>query len=218
MVALFVLGTIVLFLAADAIVLAVRRSKARASEAAAEAPVALPAPRPMPGGMFVHPSHVWLTLEPQGLVRVGLDELARRLLGRIETVRFQAPGTRVAAGQPLFTVQVGALSVPIPSPVTGLVEASQVPTEGAMPRPEAWMVALRPERLGEEIRPLRLAEDAGRWLASEFRRLSEVLHGLRLAPAAATMPDGGEPVEGLLGVLDAGGREVVLHEFLGARA
>jgi hypothetical protein len=113
-------------------------------------------------------------------------------------------------------VQVGSLSVPIPSPITGTVESSQVPTEWTLPQADGWMVALRPERLGEEIRPLRLAEEAGRFLASEFRRLSETLHGLRLAPAA-TMPDGGEPIGGLLAVLDDGSRAVVVHEFLGPR-
>jgi glycine cleavage system H lipoate-binding protein len=218
MVALFVLGTIVLFLAADAVVLVLQRRKARALEPAAEAPVTLPSPRPMPGGMFVHPSHVWLTVDPQGLVRVGLDELAQRLLGRVESVRFPAQGMRIEAGQTLFTVQLGSATVPIPAPVTGTIEASQIPQDGSGPRPEAWMVAIRPERLGEEIRPLRVAEEAGRWLAREFGRLSEVLHGLRLAPAAATMPDGGEPVDGLLKVLDEGGRQVVVHEFFGAQS
>jgi glycine cleavage system H protein len=216
MVALFVLGTIVLFLAADAVVLLLRRRHAQAADVAVTPAPVLAAPRPMPGGMFVHPSHVWLTVEPQGLVRVGLDELAQRLLGRVETVRFPAPGTRVVAGEPLFTVQVGTFIVPIPSPVTGVIDASRVPSEGSLPQAEGWMVALRPERLGEEIRLMRLAEDAGRFLASEFRRLSETLHGLRLAPAA-TMPDGGEPIGGLLAVLDDGAREVLVHEFLSAR-
>lgn len=217
MVALFVLGTIVLFLAADAVVLVLQRRKSRALEPAAEAPV-LPSPRPMPGGMFVHPSHVWLTVEPQGLVRVGLDELAQRLVGPVQSVRFPAQGMRVEAGQTLFTVQVGPATVPIPAPVTGTVESSQLPQAGVGANPEAWMVAIRPERLGEEIRPLRVAEEARRWLVREFGRLSEVLHGLRLAPAAATMPDGGEPVDGLLGVLDEGGRQVVVHEFFGAQS
>jgi glycine cleavage system H lipoate-binding protein len=157
-------------------------------------------------------------VDPQGLVRVGLDELAQRLLGRVESVRFPAQGMRVEVGQPLFTVQVGPAAVPIPAPVTGIVEASQIPQSGPGTRPEAWMVAIRPERLGEEIRPLRVAEEAGRWLATEFGRLSEVLHGLRLSPVAATMPDGGEPVDGLLGVLDDGGREVLVHEFFGAQS
>jgi hypothetical protein len=75
---------------------------------------------------------------------------------------------------------------------------------------------MKPERLGFEIRALRVAEEATAWLRAEAKRLTETLHGLRLATANA-LPDGGEPADGLLRTLDAEARERIVAEFFGAR-
>lgn len=214
MVALFVLATIVLFLAVDGLVILARRRKASALAPAIDLAARIAGPHRMPPGMFLHPSHLWLTVDPQGRVRVGLDELAQRLLGPIQGVRFQSPGQRIARGDTLFSVQIGDAEIPITSPVSGILEMTQIPANGATGSdPESWLCSLQPERLGEEIRPLRIAEDAASWLTSEFARLRETLHGLRLSPAMATLPDGGEPADGLLRFLDGPGRDTVVHSF-----
>jgi glycine cleavage system H lipoate-binding protein len=215
MVALFVLATIVLFLAVDAVLILARRRKASALKPATDLAARIAGPHRMPAGMFLHPSHLWLTVDPQGRVRIGLDELAQRLVGPIEGIRFQATGQRIARGDTLLSIQLGDVEVPIASPVSGIIEKTQIPADGRMGTdPESWLCSLMPERLGEEIRPLRLAEEAAAWLTSEFSRLRETLHGLRLSPAMATLPDGGEPADGLLRFLDAPGRDAVVRGFL----
>jgi glycine cleavage system H lipoate-binding protein len=201
-------------LAVDAIVILARRRTAGASAPAVDLAARLAGPHRMPAGMFLHPSHIWLTVDPQGRVRVGLDELAQRLIGPIEGVRFQAAGQRIARGDTLLSIQVGEIEVPIASPVSGILEKTQIPSNGRTGTdPESWLCTLQPEKLGEEIRPLRLAEEAASWLAGEFARLRETLHGLRLSPAMATLPDGGEPADGLLRFLDAPGRDAVVRSF-----
>ncbi len=214
MVALFVLGTIVLFLAVDGVLILARRRRASALSPAADLAARIAGPHRMPAGMFLHPSHLWLTIDPQGRVKVGLDELAQRLIGPIDGVRFQSDGQRIARGDTLLSIQVGDTEVPIASPVSGVLEKTQIPANGRTGTdPDAWLCSLQPEKLGEEIRPLRLAEDAASWLAGEFVRLREALHGLRLSPAMATLPDGGEPADGLLRFLDAPGRNALIHSF-----
>lgn len=168
MVALFVLATIVLFLAIDGIIILARRRKAAALMPAASLAARIAGPHRMPSGMFLHPSHLWLTIDPQGRVRVGLDELAQRLLGPIQGVRFQAAGQRVARGDTLFSIQLGETEIPITSPVSGTIEKTQIPANGRTGTdPESWLCSLQPEKLGEEIRPLRLAEDAASWLSAD---------------------------------------------------
>ncbi|MDM7914695.1 MAG: hypothetical protein QUU85_05435 [Candidatus Eisenbacteria bacterium] len=213
MVPLFVLGTILFFLGVDAIVVASRKRKAALAPVAA--PVReLPGPRRMPAGMFLHPSHVWLTVAADGRVHVGLDELAERLFGPIDEVRFAAEGSRIERGQTLPSVVIGNQEIPISSPVSGVLLETQRPEGGSdLPDPSRWLCTLKAERLGEEIRPLRIAEDATAWLAAEFARLRESLHGLR-AEVAAALPDGGEPAHGLLRALDPSSRQKLVHEFL----
>jgi glycine cleavage system H lipoate-binding protein len=215
MVALFVIGTIILFLALDGVVILARRRREAAVPKAADIPLAVPDPRRMPAGMYLHPSHLWATVDPEGRVRLGFDELAQKLIGRIETARFLAKGMHVEKGETLFSVQVGSIEIPFASPVSGTVRETRVPDGEAGARPDAWLCTVEPDRLAEDIRPFRLAEEAGAWLGMEFQRLRESIHALRLRPAmAGALPDGGEPVEGLLKVLDSEGRDHLVRDFL----
>jgi glycine cleavage system H lipoate-binding protein len=214
MVALFVLATIVLFLTADLVIVLIRKRKESLSQAPAIEPASILVPHRVPAGMFLHPSHLWLTIDPRGRVRIGLDELAQRLLGPIEVVRFPSVGRRVSKGETLFSIQLGDTELPISSPVSGVLEATQVPPgTDAGTDPDRWLCAVQPDDLSSDMRPLRIAGDAAGWLAAEFARLREMLHGLRLAPVA-TLPDGGEPAHGLVRVLQGKDRDDVLHEFL----
>ncbi|MBI5487452.1 MAG: hypothetical protein HY905_08980 [Deltaproteobacteria bacterium] len=208
MVALFVLATILLFVIADAIVVHLRKG---------ETPVeAKPTLRPesMPAGLFVDARHSWVALEPDGRVRVGLDGLARKLVGTIDEVRFVAQGKRLARGETLMWVRAGEVEIPVASPVTGVVEATQVPAADANGTDAAaWFVSLLPERLGFEVRAWRVAEEAAVWMKAEYRRLSEALVRTRAATANA-MPDGGEPADGFIRHLDAKSRDEILRGFL----
>ena len=209
MVALFVIATILLFVVADAVVAYMKRKEAPAAE-----PGLAFAPQGMPSGLFVHPNHVWLSVETSGNVRVGLDELARKLVGAIDSVRFADTGKAIKRGETLFWVKAGELEVPFASPVSGVVQTTQLPAGGARGNDaSAWFASVKPERLGFEIRSLRVAEDAAAWLRAEFRRLGEALHGQRLQTAGA-LPDGGEPADGLLRELDAASREELIRGFL----
>ncbi|MDI7266827.1 MAG: hypothetical protein QME96_02385 [Myxococcota bacterium] len=218
MVALFVIGMFLLFVAADALVMHRRRSRESAAVCTAGGPAsAVFGSRGMPSGMFLHPSHTWLTVDPSGVVKIGLDELSLRLLGPLGpgSVVLPEPGSRVAAGETMLKVRFADIEIPIPSPVTGTIESTQESfrtrhSEGVVP--DAWCCSLRPDRLARDLKPLRIAEDARAWLVAEFARLHGMLPSLR--PAAATLPDGGEPAAGLLRLLDAAGRETVLREFL----
>jgi glycine cleavage system H lipoate-binding protein len=215
MVALFVIGTIVLFLALDGIVILARRRREAAAPTPAPVPLAIPSPRRMPAGMFLHPSHLWATVDPEGHVRLGFDDLAQKLVGPIETARFLAKGMHVEKGETLFSVQVGSVEIPFASPVSGTVHETRVPAGESGARPDAWLCSIEPDHLARDIRPFRLAEEAGSWLAQEFSRLRESIHALRMHPAmAGALPDGGEPVDGLLKVLDSEGRDHLVRDFL----
>ncbi len=213
MVALFVIITIALFLVADlAVIYARRRKRAKLEVPASIAATGLQ-PHGVPAGLFVHPSHLWVAVDPKGSVRVGLDELAQRLMGPLEVVRFQAVGRRIARGETLFSVQLGDVEVPIASPISGTLQATQVPEGDATLSPDSWLCSIEPERLGEEIRPMRIAEQATAWMAGEFQRLREMLHTLQLRPAM-TLPDGGELASGLLRILEPKDRDAVVEEFI----
>jgi len=210
MIVLLVLLTLVVFVAADAVVTYLReRGRGPAAEGKS-----VPAPEELPGGMFLHPTHTWITIEPGGMVKIGLDEIARKIIGPVNGLRFAENGWRVRKGETLLWLEVGGEELPIPSPVGGTVkETRAVHATASGNDPDAWLVALEPDHLAADLQPMRLAEEATSWLLEEMRRLRLALEGLHFA-ANGTLLDGGEPTPGILGALGKSQREQLFHLFL----
>jgi glycine cleavage system H lipoate-binding protein len=221
MVAILVVATIVLFVAADLVVQWLRMRRARtASAAQPSAPSALdllvPNLQPerfiMPGGFFFHRGHTWANLLFSGQVKVGVDDFLQRLVGRVDAVTLPPVGVEVKEGQPFVAIRQGARTAMLVSPVDGVVcavngEVTKVP--GLLkrdPYTRGWLVALRPTNFGANVRQLAVGESALAWLKGELHRLQEFLH-LALtqkqdALVGATAADGGVLVDGLLEHLD----------------
>lgn len=196
MVALFVVLTIVAFLVADAIILAVKRRRAEAVEPkAAPSPLAELLPEPdLPKGVFLAPSHLWVGLLPSGEARLGLDALVRSVLGEPDAIEAPVDGTRVKKGEPLFVARWGKRSVVFRAPLQGTVLASSQQSEGS----EGWLVRLSPTHAWADLSAFPMAEEAKRWFSREWARVREFA-GAHAMPAAVTaLPDGGTPVPGWL--------------------
>ena len=173
----------------------------------------------LPAGLFLHQGHTWAELRPSGSVRVGMDDFVRRALGRIDRILLLAPGERVSQGEPMMVAGRNGRQVILPAPVSGLIEE----VNGAMAEhPEGldeayergWAYTLRPTRIGHELPGLRVAETAGAWLEDEVRRFADWIKGLGIAGPAATLPDGGMPIVGVLGQLEQGAWKEFQKSFL----
>lgn len=53
----------------------------------------------VPRTLFFHPGHTWARLDEDGLVTVGVDDLARTLIGEFSSVELPTVGTWVTAGR-----------------------------------------------------------------------------------------------------------------------
>lgn len=215
MVAILVLLTIITFLTIDYLV---QRAELRRA-AVAGAPVAgaraapraraedrlLVDPGAVPAGVFLSPGHTWVSLQPEGSVRVGADRLPGTLLGRVERVDVLAPGTEVRRGQPIATLVRGDREVELPSPLDGRitgVNAAAAEDPGRLtadPFGGGWLYRLAPAGLAAGLKGLAVAEEARTWMAGELRRLRDFLAGVgnHGRPALATLPDGGLPADGV---------------------
>ncbi|HTS03833.1 MAG TPA: glycine cleavage system protein H [Thermoanaerobaculia bacterium] len=138
--------------------------------------------------------HTWLARGARGTVRVGLDEIAGRLLHGPTSVTLPRPGTVLAAGLPAATVSCGGRSAEIPAPVTGKVVA----INPAVARKPAlleesryrggWLFAMKPATAAFLTLPS--GKLARAWFKDETARLSHALE-TELGLLAA---DGGELV------------------------
>lgn len=145
-------------------------------------------------GCYYTPGHMWLKPEGSRLLKVGLDDVAQRLLPDVRTVHLPVAGTRVAQGEPIGQVGCDGGAVVLRAPISGVVRAvnARLMREPHLlhedPYRRGWMFELRPD----DDRYTEFAGDtiAPRWLAAEDHRLARFFeHQLGIAAA-----DGGELV------------------------
>lgn len=226
MVALFVILTIVCFLLADSVVQwREARRRALAPAAAARAPRAFTLDGiALPSGVFVAPGHTWMALNASGSARVGVDDFARKALGRLDQVQLPRIGQQVRAGEPLFALRQGDRVATLTAPVDGVVASVNehlAADAGALegePYGCGWVCALRPINLAKGLKPLTIAEEARTWIAKEFERFQAMLTATPVATASVgpVLADGGQPTEGVLALMDAASWQRFERDFLRA--
>ncbi len=220
MVAILVVLTIVLFVAADLVVewLRVRRAVPAAAPKPAGAFPDMILPKlqadrfMLPGGLFFHRSHTWANLLFSGQVKVGVDDFLQRVLGHVDAITLPAVGAQVKEGQPLAVIRQGGRTATLRSPVDGVIcavneEVAKLPSLVKRdPYTRGWLVAVRPANLAANFPRLMVGEQALSWLKSELDRLTQLLRSALMqkgdALLGATAADGGVMVDGVLEHLD----------------
>ena len=128
-------------------------------------------------GVYYAPGHTWVAAEGAGGLRIGLDDLAQRLLPGRPDVTLPQVGARVRRGQAVTTIGADGEQATIVSPVDGTVTAVNhaVRRDPSLlhrdPYVRGWLVRVRPSDFSWESLP---REDrARRWLVDEGVRLEE---------------------------------------------
>jgi glycine cleavage system H lipoate-binding protein len=217
MVPILVVLTIVAFVLADLALQWLRaRKPAPARAAAGAADLLLPQLQAerftLPAGLFFHRGHTWANLLFSGQVKVGVDDFLQKLLGHIDAVTLPPQGVEVKAGQPFAMLRQGERSIPLLSPVDGVVcavnaEVAKTPSVVKRdPYTRGWLVAIQPRDLAANLAGLSVGERGVTWLRGELSRVREFLQGLMAGHqdhlVGATAADGGLSADGLLEHLD----------------
>jgi CheY-like chemotaxis protein len=143
----------------------------------------------VPGGAFISPGHAWVRIEPEGQVRVGIDDFIRKALGGVTEVALPARGTTVRAGGPLVTLTGSTGSIHLAAPLSGRVTHDNA---GLRATPEAiiespydrgWLCLIEPSDLAGELPSLKIGEPVVVWYQEEISRLR------------ATQAAGAEPLD-----------------------
>jgi glycine cleavage system H protein len=212
MVALFVVLTIVVCLAADAAV-QWRKSKREAVArrwAGEVAPVSALEKLSTPAGIYLDEGHTWVQVSPLGRSDVGIDAFAQRLIGRVDAVDLPEVGSAVKRGDVLFAVRQGGRRAAFASPLDGIVSAvdKELAWHPEMvevdPYRDGWVCSINPKNLAQNLRRLRVAEEARAWLKDEVERFQEFFAArpLQDMQLGQVMQDGGHPAGGALELAD----------------
>ena len=149
----------------------------------------------IPAGLFFSPAHVWVRIELNGEVRAGIDDFARKTIGRIDGVAMPRIGRAVKRGEVLFAVRQGSRMMEFPSPVDGRVSALNDEIEShpehveINPYDVGWLCRMEATSLSSDLESMRIGADAEDWYRKEIDRLGHLSDDLEDdSPSDTTTP------------------------------
>jgi DNA-binding response OmpR family regulator len=134
----------------------------------------------VPAGIFVSGQHAWAKIESNGTVRIGPDDLIRKIFEKIDHVELPQSKQKVEKGETLFSLIYGEFSLNIPSPLSGIVtsvnsEHAEHPEWLAIkPFGLSWMCGIEPSNLAGELPDLKIGRDSVEWYQEEINRFHEL--------------------------------------------
>lgn len=134
----------------------------------------------IPGGVFISKNHTWVSMTQAGIAKIGIDDFAKKLIGRVYSVELPNLGMNIKAGQPLFTIKQGNRSITFNSPVSGKV--SQVNTIlkdnidalDVTPYERNWVCALDAENLDNEIKEMHIGKSAVTFFQEDIEKFKSI--------------------------------------------
>jgi CheY-like chemotaxis protein len=138
----------------------------------------------IPGGVFISKNHTWVSINQEGIARIGLDDFAKKLIGRIASIELPNLGMTVKAGQPLFTVKQGNRSITFNSPVSGKVsQVNQYLKDNSAvldvtPYEGNWICAFDADNIDNEIKGMSIGKSAVTIFHDDIEKLKILMKDL----------------------------------------
>jgi len=138
----------------------------------------------IPAGIFVAQNHTWVTIEMNGIARVGIDDFVRKLVGKFDRVELPKLGKQIKKGENLFTLYRDTQIFQVSSPISGKV--TLINTEH-IEHPEwivikpfelSWMCCIEPSNLSEELHSLSIGMDSVNWYQKEINKFDEIVNNV----------------------------------------
>lgn len=170
----------------------------------------------LPRQLHFHPAHTWAHRVTPELAYVGVDDFARRFLGKGTKLRAPHVGTLVRQGEPAVEVTRNGHRTSLVSPVTGEIVAvnprlgKEPGVVNGDPFGSGWLFKVRSRRLPKDL--ANLLRDG---LAEQWTRLTHerFLRHMMLA-SGSVIQDGGVLVDDIGAQVDDARWQSLVDEFL----
>ncbi len=138
----------------------------------------------VPAGIFISQNHTWVNVEMNGTARVGIDDFARKIIGKIDKIELPKLNVEIRKGDLLLSIKHGSQTVDLSSPISGRV--TLLNTEhiehpdwiASKPFELSWMCCIEPSNLSEELRSLKIGVDSINWYKAEIDKYNEIVKGV----------------------------------------
>ncbi len=170
----------------------------------------------LPKGYYLHPGHTWIKIEDKGMVRVGIDDFASRLFGKVDTLQVPLMGKKMKQGMPAFTLSRQGHEVCFLSPVNGVITEVNAQTRqtpaliNQAPYTDGWVFMIYCPDLKQDLKQLMFMDSCKEFVGKEVNRLYAFLEEETQIKAA----DGGTLVSDIFGNLPGISWEALVKLFI----
>ena len=223
MTVLLVLATFVIFLTIDYFYSKAKQPVLQVAPAARKTAgvSTAPAKPSLVGGFLVpdnlryHPGHTWALSESPNLVRIGMDDFASKLAGKVEGITLPQRGQWIRQGQKIWSFVRNGKKIDMVSPIEGSVSdineavVSDPTLATKDPYGEGWLVTVQSPDAKTNFRNLLGGALARWWTEESSMRLQ------RMMPAAlgALAQDGGVAIDDVAGQISEEQWTKIAREF-----
>jgi glycine cleavage system H protein len=166
--------------------------------------------------LYFHQGHSWAMPESGNVVRVGMDDFAQKLVGKIDAVQFPQVGSRVTQGEKGWSLLAGSKSIEMLSPVDGkIIEInerllSSPESIGQDPYGQSWLMKVQAPKISSNLKNLLSGGLAKKWMEG----VKESLLARMNYNLGAVSQDGGVLVDGIARNIDQERWDEIAKEFL----
>jgi glycine cleavage system H protein len=167
------------------------------------------------GDVYYHQGHSWAIPESGDVVRVGIDDFAQKLVGKIDAIKFPQIGSQVAQGEKAWSLLVGSKSIDMLSPVDGKIVdineslLSSPESISKDPYGQSWLMKVQVPKISANLKNLLSGGLARKWMEGVREKLlARMNYNL-----GAVSQDGGVPVNGIARNLDREGWDEIAKEY-----
>lgn len=170
----------------------------------------------IPNGYRFHEGHTWASIDSGGIIRIGMDDFAFKVLGGPD--RFEMPliGQEINKNIPAWGIKRKDNLADVISPVNGVItkvnqDAVKNPDRTCeVPYQEGWLFTVHNSDLKGVIKQLMAQDETERWLSQEV----ETLEGMIETITGPLSADGGHLQRDVFGNLPALGWNQLTRTFL----
>jgi CheY-like chemotaxis protein len=150
----------------------------------------------IPGGVFISEGHCWANVNEDGTAKVGLDDFAKKIIGKIDSIGLPNLGMIVKKGQVLFNVNQGQRTISFKSPVSGKVKEinkfinQELDSLNFTPYDMNWVCEIDTDELDSELPGLKIGKSAVSFYQEDIERLQVLKKKTQTSKDAELEPEG----------------------------
>ena len=155
-----------------------------------------------PRGLLYDKTHTWAFMKQDGLVKIGIDDFLKHVVGAITQLKMKVPGEKVRKGEKIMTVIRDGKQLTLYSPITGIIRKQN---ESLLSTPSKindsaftnnWVYQIEPANWARDVNFMFMIDKYREWLKDEFARLKDFMansaNSNQLVYQQVVLQDGGE--------------------------